>query len=445
MYVKAYKTVTEGGQTSRVLEKYTRISGPSFAPSVDLTGSSIPVNTFEVSIKTDDVIEIGAYAFLYGDDDTLWAKYWVTYAEREDAEKVKLRAKSDVWLLDRMKLAAKYYSNAALSDVLDETILRDSGTVGVVAQMDYTLDSSFSGVKITGYCPEQTARERLLWIVFSIGGYVKTFWNTEIEILPVDTTGALIPITKTYWKPTVTYNDHVTALKAKYYSFSAGTPTTTDEYVTVGNTTYIVTETEMTIANTDAPADAPENTVTIEGIYLLNSSNVSALLTRLGAWYFKRTVVDITCVDSGEYLPGDKLQACLSAEAMVEGYAESASFGFGKDTRAALRLTAVGSVEAATLTIICKWDGKQIDRKRYTLPVGYAYTIPNPYIDMTIDRHRYIFRPLTENTTGTLPAGGATVTVQYEVALDLHKGVLHVISVDEVTEETDEITIGVIA
>ena len=62
--------------------------------------------------------------------------------------------------------------------------------------------------------------------------------------------------------------------------------------------------------------------------------------------------------------------------------------------------------------------------------------------------HRHDF-PRTvgaENAEGTMVAGGLTVTVYYEIALDLYEGVLHVISVDEITEQSSGgETIGVIA
>jgi len=75
-----------------------------------------------------------------------------------------------------------------------------------------------------------------------------------------------------------------------------------------------------------------------------------------------------------------------------------------------------------------------------------VFSITNPYLDKMRNGHRIIYRPTTENAEGTMVAGGLTVTVNYEIALDLYEGVLHIVSVDEITEQSSGgETIGVIA
>lgn len=434
MYVKAYRNVENDDPE---LTKYTRITGLSFAPSADLAGASIPIDEFQVDIHTDDEIEIGGYAQLYDDRDNLWASYWIIYAEHIDAYTLRLRAQSDIAILDRVTLPATYYSNTPVTTVLDDTIVRNSGATGIVVTMDYTLDSAFDSHTVTGFCPEQTARERLLWICFVIGAYVKTCFNSEIEILPIDSTEALIPMGDTYWKPTVTYNDWVTAVKAKSYAFTPGTPETTDTYVTDANGThYIVTESEVTLQNPDAPAAAPENIVTIEGVYLVNNGNVSDILSHLSQWYFKRMQVELSAIDNAAYIPGDKVVACIDDANMVSGFINSADFAFGLQAKAKLHLTAADNRESGALTIVYKYEYKQLDARRYVLPVGYNYEIRNPYFDVTVNRLRYVYRPLNEAATGTIVAGENEAVEMYELALEWEQTdngfELEVISVDDI-------------
>ena len=446
MYVQAYKSEEVSGEIVLTIETYTEITNLSFAPSADLVGASVPINEFEVDIHTTDNIDIGAYAELYDDNDNLWASYWVIYAEHIDQHTLRMRAQSNIALLDRVTLPAVYYNGESITTVLDNTIVKNSGAVGVLVPMAYTLDSSFSSVTITGFCPEQTARERLLWVCFVIGAYVKSFFNTQIEIIPIDTTQTMIPIGDTYWKPTITFNDWVTAIKCKAYSFTAGTPQTTDTYVKDANGTYyIVTETDLTLTNPDAPSAAPENIMTIEGVYLVNSTNVSGILTHLSQWYFTRMEVALDVIDNAAYIPGDKVVVYTDARTMKSGFINSATFTFGLQSKAAIHLTASADVETGNLIIIYKYSTTELERATYFFPVGYAYTITNPYIDQMRNNHRYIYRPLNENATGTIAAGDNTNTQNCDIALDLYEGVLHVISVDEVIETTDEITIGVIA
>lgn len=441
MYIKVYDLSSGLPQE---IGTYTEVANLYFAPSADLAGASIPINEFQIDIHTTDMIEIGYQAELYDDMDNLWAQYWITYAEHTRQDLLSIKAQSEIGILDRITLPAVYYSGESITNVLDDIIVWS--TLGSVIPMGYTLDSSFANETITGFCPNQTARERLLWVTFTIGAYVKTFFNQGIEILPIDSTQTTIPVGDIYWKPTVIYNDWVTAIRGHAYSFTIGTPSTTDTYVEgdIGNT-YIVTETTITIQNQNVPAAAPENIVEIEGVYLLNEDNLSGVLTRLTDWYFNRTELDFDAINNRSYLPGDKVLVQIDDENLVSGYISSATFAFGVQAKATMHLTGVENVDAAKLTVLCKYNGKRIGKKVYTFPVGYAYSVDMPYIDLTMNGHRYIFRPTTATVTGTMASGGTTVTVDYAVALDLHEGILKIISVDGISTTTESgETVGVI-
>lgn len=438
MYIKVYAY----NGLPELIGTYTEITGLSYAPSADLAGASIPINEFQVDIHTTDTIEIGGYAELYDDLNNLWAQYWIVYAEHIDRQTLRLRAQSDIGILDKVELLAVYVENASVTSVLDDTILWSN--IGSVVQMTYSLDSSLASATITGFFPHQTARERLMWIAFTIGGYVKTHFNRTIEILPIDNTVTAIPMGDTYWKPSITYNSWVTAIRGHAYTFAIGTPSTTDTYVEdwIGNT-YIVTETTITLDNPNAPEAAPENVVDIKGLYLLNGNNISGVLTRLAAWYFNRTEVDFDAINNGQYIPGDKVQVHLDDEKLASGFITSATFAFGLQAKAKMHLTGVTDVPTSKLIVLCKYNGKTIGRKDYLLPVGYTYTITNPYIDKAVKKHRYIFRPLNESITGTMTARTRTVTQDYDIALHLNNSVLHIISVDEISTKQDETTLEI--
>ena len=423
--------------------EYTAIRGLKFVPSADLVGASLPINEFQVDLLTADDIAIGNYAELRDDAGTLWAHYWIVYAERVDAGTVRIRAQSEVLMLDRVTLPAIYLEAADVGDVLDDTIVQGSGAEGVVIPLDYTLDSSFDGETITGFCPEQTARERLLWLCFTIGGYVKTFFNDRIEILPIDDAEALIPLGDIYWKPTLYYNDWVTAVTVKRYSFTPGTPQATDRYVEDRNGNYyIVTEQTATLRNPSAPGAAPENVVSIDGVYLVNAQNVSVLLSRLALWYFKRTAMELDAIDNAAYIPGDRVIAYGDAQSLYTGYIESCDFAFGVQARARLRLTAVEVTDAARLIVTYTWDEMTLGVDRYTLPVGFAYDIQTRYIDQTLGPHRYIFRPTMARVTGTLTADGVEAEMPCLPALDHFESVLELISVDSLTDDEGVVEIS---
>lgn len=441
MYVTISHTAAGGTIT---YTDYTAIRNLSFAPQADLIAQSLPVNEFSCDIVTTDEINLGETAELYDDLDHLYASYWITYAERQDARTLRVTAKSLFTLMEQAgNLPAEMWTNKSAGDAILECVQAPGSRFGAA---NLSIDSSFDTATLTGFVPEQNARERLLWILYAIGGWAKTAFNNVVEILPIDSTETLIPLDVTFWKPQVNFLDWVTSLSIKSYSFAQGTPQTTDEYVTDKNgVTYIVTATEVTLANTSAPAAAPENVIELDDVYLVNSSNVSAILTRLSTRYFKRVEVEADVINNADYAPGDKVTVYADENTLYSGFIERADFGFGVQARSRLKLTACENKPVAKLTILCVYDGTQIGKSEYTLPVGYAYSIQMLFIDWTMGGHRFIFRPTQAAVTGTMTAQGAEVEVEYAVALDLYKGVLKIVSVDDVSTVTEDgIVIGVI-
>lgn len=428
---------------------FNRFKSLSFAPEADLIGQSLPINELQADIITDSAIALGGQAILRDDLDNIWADYRVSYAERLDPGVVRVRARSLLTWLDQDILPAAIYDHTPVEDVLRVVFSNLGATVGVYL---YTLDSAFAGATVTGYCPEQTARERLLWVTFTLGAYVRQAFSETIDILPVSAQAVLIPIENTFWRPSVTYADYVTEVRVKYYKYTLTEDPGRDESVTVDGNTYVVETAEMSLANPDAPEAAPRNIVTFDAVKIVNAENVSDILSFLGRWYFKRTAVDLDIINNAAYIPGQKVTAYIDEDAMMTGFIGSASFRFGVQARASMKLTGVVDVSSGGLTIVYMCDGVQIGKASYRFPVGFVYSIPNPYIDISYNGHRYIHRPVNATVDGTMPAGSQTVTEPEAVALDLDLTTreLEIISVDAVTEESaqeegETISIGVIA
>lgn len=423
------------------LTDYTEIMNLAFAPQIDLTIDALPINEFSVDVVTDDSIAVGQYAELYDDLDTLWAKYWIIYAERTSEHVVTLRARSELELMEHVTLEDVMYSGAALSDVLDDTMVRSAGG-GLVAIIDYDLDSSLTSVTVTGYCPEQTARERLQWILFTCGVYVQTFFNAKPTIKPLDDTDTLIPPDKTYWRPTVNHTDYVTEIRVTAYAFTQSADVAQDDTSYPFPLPWTATETVYTVSNSAAPSGIADSVVEITGVYLINSGNYAAILSRLAARYFKRTNVDADVIDNSEYIPGDHVTVYAGDGAMYSGYVETAAFAFGMQAKATLHLTAAEAVECAALTVTYTGDGVVLAQETHILPVGYAYSITTRYIDIQMNGHRYIYRPTTATISGTMTSSGASAEVVCAMALDYADGVLGIISVDDLSASNGVVTIA---
>lgn len=418
---------------------YTQIRNLSFAPETDITGSSIPVNQFFVEIKTTDVIGVGINAYLYDDNGDLWAKYWITESVVVDEGWYKVTAQSIILLLDRFTLPAVVYSGESVTNVLD--IIFDIIASVYPGETVYTLDSALASATVTGYCPEQTARERLLWVVFSIGGYLKTYFNEYAEIVKLDTTITAIPENVTFWKPEISYDDYVTAVKIRAYTYTQGTPQATDTWITDGTNYYIQTYQDFTLTNPDIPITVTDNIIFIDKVTLVNQSNATAILNVLSQYYFKRIEVKAEVINDGEYLPGDKCQIS-NGDRLLAGFIVKADFKFGNAKKASLQLVQSDVLASAKLILQYMWGNILLKKLSYLLPVGYAYSISNPYIDKVVNSHRYIFRPQAASASGTMVSGGVTDTEQYDVALDWYDVELYVVSVDELSESNEVISIG---
>jgi hypothetical protein len=349
---------------------------------------------------------------------------------------VYIRAQSPLINLERRRIAAEMMSDKPVADALSDAL----------GDEPYELDEAFDGLTLSGFVPEQTVRERLQWICFVIGAYVRTSFARTIEIKPLGATERTIPMEKTYWKPSIGYRDYVTALKATYYSFASGTPSTTDKWVKDANgNAYVVTAQTLTLANNNVPAWAQPNELKVDGIMLINESNVSGILSHLAEVYFNRVELTADVLSNGQYKPGQKCLIYADTDDLKEGYIKSTDYAFGVQAKSQIKMVAVADIESASLNILYVWDteGMQIGRRSFRLPVGYEYAIDNPYIEQQLNSHRYVFRPINDQAVGTVLQEGQTVTEQEAVALDLHNGILSVISVDGI--EVDEEGKGTIA
>ena len=404
---------------------YTKLRDLSFSPQADITGAEVVINQLVVTIKTDDEIAIGQEVSLFDDRDQIWAKYWITDSDKYDEFSWKIIAQSYVLLLDRRKMPAKMYSGMSAASAIAE----------IMGSVSYRVDSSVTGT-ITGFAPEQSARERLQWVCFCLGAYVKTFFNDRIEILDVGEDLTVIPLKKTFWKPSVSYDDYVSAIKLKLYSYRQGTPETTDQYVTPdGQTYYIETTQDITIRNPNVPASVPENVIEFNDVKLVNSTNASEIASRLSTYYFMRMEVDAEVVNNAEFKPAERYAVYLNEETLVEGYMKTADFSFGTQAKSKIKLAQSRAIDAVRTVINYLWGDVLILAQTYFLPKRYGFTIQTQYLEKYMNDHRYVFYPLTDEASGDTGDEGTTVNIQNLPALDFYERHLMLYNVDEIDGE----------
>lgn len=423
-------------------EPYTEIKNLSFSPQVDLIGNALPINEFEADILTTDTIVVDSGTILTDgvDDNYWWAAFFLDYAERVDAQTVHIRARDNVTILDSIHLSDVVYTNTSLKTVLDGTLLRDAGEeTGIEIPMDYTLDSALSGVTVSGYFPEQTARERLQWVCFVAGAYVQTCFVDQITIKALDATPTLIPVDKTFWRPQINHGDYVTAIKLTAYSFYQDADAAADAGSYTFPLPWVATTQDYRLDNPGVTLDR-ENVMDVDELYAVNPGNVSALLNRMADRYFTRTEITADVIDNGEYLPGDRVYIFDRDGNCYQGYIEAASFRFGKQARATLKIVAASAVETANLTVSYTSSGATLATETYSIPVGYEYSVGTRYLDLEAEERRTVYRPTVQSVSGTMTGTGASATVPCEIALDYEGGVLSIYAVDEAQVGSDLFT-----
>lgn len=409
---------------------YDKLKGCTFAPVVDLAGTSLPTNSFSVEIVDDEDFVIGSLIYLYDNLGNRWAAYELRKKEQLGRGMVRLTAESWIRHLGFYRMPPAMYSSAPLVDVMEEIFGQSWASI-------YDLDQSFQSATISGYLPEQNLRDRMTWIWFVIGAYVQDFFTDRIMIRPLAETETEIPEGKTFWKPNISTTDVITAISGKYYSYTQGTPQTGEKSVTVGGVTYIEEETIVTLSNPDAPVNATENNVNIDGITIINQGNISGILSWLAEYYFYNQSVTFDCINNGEFLPGEKCTVYLGDCLAGVGHIESTDYSFGLQARSKVKMTLEEIRELVPLRVQYFSGNRMVDQKTYHFPAGTEYEIENHYIDATFFGHRHIFRPLNAAASGTM-GSSETINVQYvedALDLDLETGELMVASVDGITSE----------
>lgn len=413
---------------------YTTIKNLSFAPEADPISLEVVINGFTADIITDVEIDPGVNVFLYDDLDNIWAKYKLIDSVRKNDETLTITAESVLKRLDRKMMNPVMYENQPVNQIL-ALIFRG------ISSSDWTTTEAINDKYVTGYFPKQSARERLQWICFTCGLFVRSFFYDRVVIKSIDSTTTAVPIEKVYWRPTLNYKDPVTKVSATIYSYVEGEPQNTDKWVQVGNTYYIQTTQEVSLINPDYSNNEDDNVVSVDDVSIINADNWQLILSRMANYFFNRVEVDAEVINNRDYVPGDQIALPINGEDVATGYIESTDFTFGLQAKSKIKLAQINMGKAGRLTIIYKYINKKLGSQIYFLPRDVQYSIQNPYLDITTgsgkNYKRYIYFPLQSAATGTIDAARVTDEEDYDRALcHTGKGILIIWSVDTATLTT---------
>lgn len=237
-----------------------------------------------------------------------------------------------VYRLDTPKVPAKYYNGVSLSVALKDVEKNANGSFGVT----YNVDTALSGKTITGYCPEQTARERLQQFCWAVGGYVSCACSVLINIFAIPSTvQGTVPKSKIYAFPAVANEDEVARVNLTVHTYTAGT-SGDDIVIDADGNKYVHTTSTLTMANT-ALTGVSNREISVDNATLVNSSNAQATLLRMSSVYFNSGTWYGTTTPQG-YIPGQMVQTEDRDGQMQKGYISALTYSFGKGAATTMEL-----------------------------------------------------------------------------------------------------------
>lgn len=237
-----------------------------------------------------------------------------------------------VYRLDTPKVPAKYYNGVSLAVALKDVEKNANGSFGVT----YNVDTALSGKTITGYCPEQTARERLQQLCWAVGGYVSCACSALINILTIPSTAqGTVPKSEIYAFPAVANEDEVARVNLTVHTYTAGT-SGDDIVVDADGNKYVHTTSTLTMANT-ALTGVSNREISVDNATLVNSSNAQATLLRMASVYFNSGTWYGTTTPQG-YIPGQMVQAEDRDGQKRQGYISALTYSFGKGAATTMEL-----------------------------------------------------------------------------------------------------------
>ena len=250
-----------------------------------------------------------------------------------------------VYRLDTPKVPAKYYNGVSLSVALKDVEKNANGSFGVT----YNVDTALSGKTITGYCPEQTARERLQQFCWAVGGYVSCACSALINILAIPSTvQGTVPKSKIYAFPAVANEDEVARVNLTVHTYTAGT-NGDDIVIDADGNKYVHTTSTLTMANT-ALTGVSNREISVDNATLVNSSNAQATLLRMASVYFNSGTWYGTTTPQG-YIPGQMVQA-EDRDGIRQGYISALTYSFGKGAATTMELKQSVSIQGLSAPVL---------------------------------------------------------------------------------------------
>lgn len=241
------------------------LSSASVLEEVDLTGSSVSVNTLELTIYSSvsdfSPLNPSGYFSMFQQNQKLTAaalmegereemgSFFLQSWEADSKDNVKLHATDAVGIMDRISFPGDIYLNTPVESVLAEL------SAGTGATLE--LDDALVGKKLNGHLPGCTARQALGQIALAIGGVVDSSRGEAVKLYPLpQRPSALIPTAVKFSGQRIVRRPDITGIDLTAHSYTPISEryTAFDEELAAGSYTVLFGEPTHTPGVTGAVA-----------------------------------------------------------------------------------------------------------------------------------------------------------------------------------------------
>lgn len=443
-------------------KEYRDIKSISFAPEHDPRMETLPICQYEAEIVTDDPPEdfTGDFVDLHEDlgygtaaTNTLLAGMYEIYdAEQVGRGVVRVKAQSLIGWLENRTLDAEYFEGMTLrtfiSRLFTDLPMNDGEPTWTDDTLPFDIDSTPTYYSITGFCPIQTARERLQWIAqahmlhvvqYGARSGVGLYITKSLDFLSGWTGGRpykLVRIENTYRKPVVKKASGYNAATVYCYG-----PFQMTEYKAQDWTSSVLRRVwdlgeekwvDVPIYYQFASDNYNDGTGVLGSVVEIKDNTLFYFHNRgvhdyNAAPYFRKYEAEVDILQIKEdgandtYVwPGDRVRFYVDTDTIYEGIVKSASFTFGSLARTKLVIsTDATPVPVSYIDLVFRFrnDSVGFATRRYTLPTKYTnhynIDIKNPKCYYQRDGEIEILDPTTETTRLYNNGATGTTATQY--------------------------------
>ena len=405
---------------------------------IDAACQSLPLGYMTVEIKSNTNLSNAKRVCVVRWGWKIARDYKVKSVQLLEDGYVKIEGESWLGLMDEVELPDAMLANESLSNEI--AFVSDNLPVPINFNVDYGQSTA-----ISGYAPEQNGRERLIWLLYTLRGFISDDgnhgYNTAYTFRPFPTNARLVPAQNTLYRPIVTLREKTSRVVITCYDFLASQSMLLDEDDYRFPDGWTALEMDLSsdtlwpdtngtesggieIGQTGATGNA--DTVIIDNIYFVTSGIGPDVLRRLATYYLNRRVVTLDVLnadyteaegmpeDSGfTYKTGDRVIVYVDVDRLVTGVIEKITYNFGNNISASMVLACVEDVQGGWLNVNYKCNNAIIGRDKQYYPIGHTYTLVNRAIRRVRGRAVTIYSPAAETTTGVLASDGQTIDINY--------------------------------